>query len=45
MPDETVVAVGHGKAEPKNTADPYAAENRRVEISAATDTSISTGPR
>jgi outer membrane protein OmpA-like peptidoglycan-associated protein len=42
MPDETVVAVGHGKAEPKNTADPYAAENRRVEISVPPDT---TGPR
>jgi outer membrane protein OmpA-like peptidoglycan-associated protein len=35
LPDETVVAVGHGKAGPKNAADPYAAENRRVEISAA----------
>jgi flagellar motor protein MotB len=44
MPDETVVAVGHGKAEPKNTADPYAAENRRVEISAAA-APTATGPR
>jgi OOP family OmpA-OmpF porin len=35
LPDETVVAIGHGKAEPKNAADPYASENRRVEISAA----------
>jgi outer membrane protein OmpA-like peptidoglycan-associated protein len=35
MPDETVVAVGHGKAELKNAADPFAAENRRVAISAA----------
>jgi outer membrane protein OmpA-like peptidoglycan-associated protein len=34
MPDETVVAVGHGKAELKNAADPFAAENRRVAISA-----------
>jgi outer membrane protein OmpA-like peptidoglycan-associated protein len=37
LPGETVVAVGHGKAEPKNATDPYAAENRRVEISAAPD--------
>jgi outer membrane protein OmpA-like peptidoglycan-associated protein len=43
MPDETVVAVGHGKAEPKNAADPFAAENRRVEVSAAADTPA--GPR
>jgi outer membrane protein OmpA-like peptidoglycan-associated protein len=35
LPDETVAAVGHGKGELKNTADPFAAENRRVEISAA----------
>jgi outer membrane protein OmpA-like peptidoglycan-associated protein len=35
LPDETVVAIGHGNAEPKNAADPFAAENRRVEISAA----------
>jgi outer membrane protein OmpA-like peptidoglycan-associated protein len=35
LPDETVVAVGHGKAEPKNATDPYASENRRVAISAA----------
>ena len=40
MPDETVVAVGHGKAELKNAADPYAAENRRVEISAAPAPSV-----
>jgi outer membrane protein OmpA-like peptidoglycan-associated protein len=44
MPEETVVAVGHGKTEPKNTADPYAAENRRVEISAAA-APTATGPR
>jgi outer membrane protein OmpA-like peptidoglycan-associated protein len=44
MPEETVIAVGHGKAEPKNTADPYAAENRRVEISAAAAPNT-TGPR
>jgi outer membrane protein OmpA-like peptidoglycan-associated protein len=40
LPDETVVAIGHGRAEPKNAADPYAAENRRVEISAAPPPSI-----
>jgi outer membrane protein OmpA-like peptidoglycan-associated protein len=39
LPDETVVAVGHGKAEPKN-ADPYASENRRVEISAVASPTI-----
>ena len=32
VPDDTVVAVGHGKAQPKNTADPYAGENRRVQV-------------
>jgi outer membrane protein OmpA-like peptidoglycan-associated protein len=32
VPDDTVIAVGHGKAQPKNTADPYAAENRRVQV-------------
>jgi outer membrane protein OmpA-like peptidoglycan-associated protein len=35
LPDETVVTIGHGKGEPKNTADPYAAENRRAAISPA----------
>jgi outer membrane protein OmpA-like peptidoglycan-associated protein len=44
LPDETVVAIGHGKAEPKNPADPFAAENRRVEISAVPPPSI-TEPR
>jgi outer membrane protein OmpA-like peptidoglycan-associated protein len=44
MPDETVVAVGHGKAELKNAADPFAAENRRVGISAAAAPNT-TGPR
>jgi outer membrane protein OmpA-like peptidoglycan-associated protein len=44
LPDETVVAIGHGKAEPKNAADPYASENRRVEISAAAARTI-TEPR
>jgi outer membrane protein OmpA-like peptidoglycan-associated protein len=32
MPDDTVVAVGHGKTQPKNAADPYAGENRRVQV-------------
>jgi outer membrane protein OmpA-like peptidoglycan-associated protein len=32
LPDDTVVAVGHGKTQPKNTADPFAGENRRVLI-------------
>jgi outer membrane protein OmpA-like peptidoglycan-associated protein len=48
MPDETVVAVGHGKVELKNATDPYAAENRRVEISAAPDNGLrpnAAGPR
>ena len=35
VPDDTVIAVGHGKAQPKNAADPYADENRRVEIATA----------
>jgi outer membrane protein OmpA-like peptidoglycan-associated protein len=44
MPDETVVAVGHGKTELKNAADPFAAENRRVEISPAAAPNTA-GPR
>jgi outer membrane protein OmpA-like peptidoglycan-associated protein len=32
VPDDTVIAVGHGKAEPKNAADPYAGVNRRVQV-------------
>jgi outer membrane protein OmpA-like peptidoglycan-associated protein len=30
--DDTLVAVGYGKEQLKNTADPYAAENRRVQV-------------
>jgi outer membrane protein OmpA-like peptidoglycan-associated protein len=32
LPDESVVAVGRGKTQPKNTADPFAGENRRVHV-------------
>jgi outer membrane protein OmpA-like peptidoglycan-associated protein len=32
LPDNTLVAVGYGKSQLKNTADPLAAENRRVQI-------------
>jgi outer membrane protein OmpA-like peptidoglycan-associated protein len=32
VPDDTVIAVGHGKAQPKNAADPYAGVNRRVQV-------------
>jgi outer membrane protein OmpA-like peptidoglycan-associated protein len=32
VPDDTVITVGHGKAQPKNTAYPYAGENRRVQV-------------
>lgn len=32
VPDDTVIAVGHGKAQPKNAADPYAGANRRVQV-------------
>lgn len=32
VPDDIVVTVGHGKAQPKNTADPHAGENRRVQV-------------
>jgi outer membrane protein OmpA-like peptidoglycan-associated protein len=32
VPDDTVIAVGHGKAQPKNAADPYAVENRRAQV-------------
>jgi outer membrane protein OmpA-like peptidoglycan-associated protein len=44
MPDETVVAIGHGKVKLKNTGNPYAAENRRVAISAAASPNTR-GPR
>ncbi len=37
LPGEAVVAVGYGKTQPKNPADPFARENRRVEVSAAGD--------
>jgi outer membrane protein OmpA-like peptidoglycan-associated protein len=37
LPDTAVIAVGYGKTHPKNPADPFAGENRRVEISAAGD--------
>jgi outer membrane protein OmpA-like peptidoglycan-associated protein len=32
VPADTLVAVGHGKSKLKNTADPLAGENRRVQI-------------
>jgi outer membrane protein OmpA-like peptidoglycan-associated protein len=32
VPDDTVIAVGRGKAQPKNAADPYAGVNRRVQV-------------
>jgi outer membrane protein OmpA-like peptidoglycan-associated protein len=32
LPADTLVAVGHGKTQLKNTADPLAGENRRVQI-------------
>jgi outer membrane protein OmpA-like peptidoglycan-associated protein len=32
LPDETVIAIGHGRTQPKNPADPFAGENRRVQI-------------
>jgi outer membrane protein OmpA-like peptidoglycan-associated protein len=32
LPDDHVVAVGYGKTQAKNAADPFARENRRVQI-------------
>jgi outer membrane protein OmpA-like peptidoglycan-associated protein len=32
LPEDTVTAVGRGKTQPKNAADPFAGENRRVQI-------------
>jgi outer membrane protein OmpA-like peptidoglycan-associated protein len=32
LPADTLIAVGYGKTQPKNNADPLAAENRRVQI-------------
>ena len=32
IPDDTLVTVGYGKEQLKNTSDPFAAENRRVQI-------------
>ena len=35
LPDDRVMAVGYGKMQPKNPADPFAGENRRVQITKA----------
>jgi outer membrane protein OmpA-like peptidoglycan-associated protein len=32
LPADTLVGLGHGKSKLKNTADPLAGENRRVQI-------------
>ena len=32
IPDDALVTAGYGKEQLKNTADPYAAENRRVQV-------------
>jgi outer membrane protein OmpA-like peptidoglycan-associated protein len=32
LPEDTVTAVGRGETQPKNAADPFAGENRRVQI-------------
>jgi len=32
LPPDALIAIGHGKAQLKNPADPFAAENRRVQI-------------
>jgi outer membrane protein OmpA-like peptidoglycan-associated protein len=32
IPDDTLVAVGYGEEQLKNTVDPFASENRRVQI-------------
>jgi outer membrane protein OmpA-like peptidoglycan-associated protein len=32
LPPESLIALGYGKGRLKNTADPYAAENRRVQV-------------
>ena len=32
IPDDTLVTAGYGKEQLKNTSDPFAAENRRVQI-------------
>ena len=32
LSDDSLVATGYGKSKLKNTADPYAAENRRVQV-------------
>ncbi len=35
LPDDHFMAVGYGKTQPKNPADPFAGENRRVQITKA----------
>lgn len=35
LPADMVVTIGYGKTQPKNTADPFAGENRRVRIVSA----------
>jgi outer membrane protein OmpA-like peptidoglycan-associated protein len=32
LPGDTLIAVGHGKTQFKNTTDPFAGENRRVQV-------------
>jgi flagellar motor protein MotB len=32
LPEDAVTAVGRGKTQPENTADPFAGENRRAQI-------------
>jgi outer membrane protein OmpA-like peptidoglycan-associated protein len=32
LPADTLIAVGYGKTQLKNTTNPFAAENRRVQI-------------
>ncbi len=32
LPPTTLIAVGYGESHLKNTADPFAAENRRVQV-------------
>jgi outer membrane protein OmpA-like peptidoglycan-associated protein len=45
LPGDAVMASGRGKMAPKNAADPFAGENRRVEIMRAASSAVAPGER
>jgi outer membrane protein OmpA-like peptidoglycan-associated protein len=45
LPDDAVMASGRGKTQPRNAADPFAGENRRVEIMTTASSTVAPGGR